>query len=54
MATTLCLQHEARKIALAAMLRMAEQAKIELPLPAGRSFNEFFDITQAELDGEPG
>jgi hypothetical protein len=52
LATTLCLQYEARTIALAALRRMAQQSEFLLPLPAGMTFNEFFGVTQADLDGK--
>ncbi len=53
LSTTLCLQYPSMdKVVYAAMFKIGQVMPFILPLPEGKTFTEFFGITQAELDGE--
>lgn len=52
LATTLCLQYGASKLAHAAMCQVAKLAKFKPAVLEGTSIHEFFGIPLAELDGE--
>lgn len=50
LATTLCLQYEAATLAHAAMHEVAKLSGFNLRIPDEQSFQDYFSITQAELD----
>ena len=51
--TSLWLRYEVRKIVAGAMACIGQRAiGFKIPLPEGQAFCDFFDVTQAEIDGE--